>query len=265
MASLENLVLVRHGESDGNHAHFNANENGNTDYFTSEFRDRPGALWALTERGREQAKIAGSWLTENVLNGRFDVCFTSSMVRAEQTAALLDLPDASWREPDPKLNERNWGDIETMPHEEYIERYPRNVVRRNGDYLNWKPPGGESMAEVMVRISQFYTDITAAHAGESVLAVCHGEVMTAARGNIEEVRTGRRLASLKRRKYERIDNTSIIWYTSRDPETKLATTALNWYRIANPEKGTDTGWKRIIRRQYTNEELLELAAAQRVQ
>lgn len=263
MSTLENLVFLRHAKSDGNHAHFEANENGNYDYFTREFRDRPGALWELTEEGRQQAKTAGRWLTENVLNGRFDVCFTSSMVRAEQTAAYLDLPDARWREPDPKLNERNWGDIETMPHEEYLETYPRNAIRRSGDYLNWKPPGGESMAEVMARIAQFYSDITAAHAGQSVLAVCHGEVMTAARGNIEEVRTGRRLASMKRRKFETIDNTSIVWYTSRDPETRLATTALNWYRIANPEAGTDTGWKRIERREYTSEELLALAAAQR--
>lgn len=263
MATLENFVIVRHGESDGNFAHFEANENGNHDYFTQEFRDRPGALWNLTERGKQQASIAGQWLVENVLNGRFDVGFTSSMVRAEQTAAYLDLPGARWREPDPKLNERNWGDIETMPHEEYMKMYPRNFIRRNGDYLNWAPPGGESMAEVMTRIAQFYNDIANAHEGESVLAVSHGEVMTATRGNIEEVRTGRRLASLKRRKNERIDNTTIIWYTSRDPKTKLSTTALNWYRIANPEAGTDTGWKRIVRNTYSNEELLALAAAQR--
>lgn len=263
MSSLEHLILMRHGESEGNLAHFHANENGNTDYFTKEFRDKPGMAWNLTERGRQQAATAGKWLVENVLNGRFDVYFTSPLVRAVETAAYMDLPDASWCEPDPKLRERYWGDIEAIPYEEYLEKYPHNVIRRNGDYLNWKPPGGESLAEVIGRFEHFFRDVTEAHSGGSVFVQTHGEVMTGARGHIEEVRTGQRLASLKRRKYERLDNASIIWYTSRDPSTNLATTALNWYRVVNPGADTDTGWKKIEKRKYTNQELLELVTTSR--
>lgn len=258
MSSLENLVLLRHGQSEGNLAHFHANEKGNTDYFTSEFRDKPGALWHLTKEGREQAKVAGEWISDNILEGRFDAYFTSPLVRAVETAAYLDLTGARWSEPDPKLRERYWGDIEAMPFDEYQKKYPHNAIRRNGDYLNWKPPGGESLAETIGRVEQFAIATTNAHPGQSVIASTHGEVMTGGRGYFEGVATGRRLASLKKRKFERIDNTSIIWYTSRDPETELATTALNWYRIANPVAGTDTGWKRIQRRLYSADELLQL-------
>ncbi len=265
MRGFHDLVLVRHGQSTGNVAHYEANQKGNTDYFTKEFRDRPGHTWELTNLGWEQSAMTGVWIAKNVLpklvGGAFDEAFTSHYTRVIQTAAGLDLEGIRWQEPEPKLRERDWGDIEAIPTEEYFasELYRLNQARRMNDYLNWAPPNGESLAQVMVRLENFYNDIRNERHPASILCATHGEVMTATRGIIEHIRTGRRLAALKKRKGQQIDNASLIWYRDRHPESVAERDGqLRFVRIVNVSNNTDTGWIEIKRKTYTNEELLGL-------
>src|SRR5438874_4087686 len=55
------LVLVRHGESEGNVA-FASSRLGDHSHFTPEFLARHSSKWRLTDKGREQAHAAGEWL-----------------------------------------------------------------------------------------------------------------------------------------------------------------------------------------------------------
>ena len=92
---MEEVVLVRHGESEGNVA-FTRSLHGDHSLYSGAFLERHSSLWRLTDRGREQAQVAGSWLKANV-DSRFDAFYTSEYLRAMETASLLGLPGARWR------------------------------------------------------------------------------------------------------------------------------------------------------------------------
>ena len=90
---------------------------------------RHSALWRLTEKGEEQARITGEWMRAN-LDVRFDVHYTSEYLRAIETSGLLGLPGARWR-PDVILRERgesarswSWFDGHELP------RVPLDVLLR---------------------------------------------------------------------------------------------------------------------------------------
>ena len=57
---------------------------------------------------------------------------------------------------------------------------------------------------------------------------------------------------------DRIYNCQIIWYTRRDPETGKVAPHANWVRMIRPTADPiwDTGWKKIVRCKYSNEDLL---------
>lgn len=92
---LKELVLVRHGESEGNIAHRRSLRGDHALYENQFFARRHSSLWRLTNRGIEEAITAGKWLRENIDVG-FDRFYVSEYVRAMETAAKLSLPGATW-------------------------------------------------------------------------------------------------------------------------------------------------------------------------
>jgi hypothetical protein len=62
---MEEVVLVRHGESEGNVA-FNRSMAGDHSLYSGEFLERHSSLWRLTDRGRAQALTTGEWMRANV-------------------------------------------------------------------------------------------------------------------------------------------------------------------------------------------------------
>ncbi len=106
------LVLVRHGQSEGNIANTRSRA-GDHSAFTPEFLNRHSTRLRLTDRGRTQAKAAGEWLRANGLT-QFDRHYVSEYARAVETAALLDLPNARWYM-DFQLRERDHGRMDIIP------------------------------------------------------------------------------------------------------------------------------------------------------
>jgi len=106
-----NLVIVRHGESEGNIANRRSRKGDNSD-FTPEFLNRHSTKLRLTDKGKVQAKMAGDWLKSQGLD-RFDGYYVSEYTRAVETAALLDLPDADWNM-DFQLRERDHGQVDML-------------------------------------------------------------------------------------------------------------------------------------------------------
>src|SRR3990167_8242342 len=94
MTMPNHLVLVRHGESEGNVV-ARAGKAGNHQLFTDEFFERPGHEWRLTDTGVEQAKAAGLWIGRFLLsvypelNDGFGVYYTSPHIRTRETAGHL--------------------------------------------------------------------------------------------------------------------------------------------------------------------------------
>lgn len=55
------IVLVRHGESEGNYAQ-ERSKKGDQSFWTEQFRRRHTSKYRLTSLGRKQAHIAGEWV-----------------------------------------------------------------------------------------------------------------------------------------------------------------------------------------------------------
>ncbi len=141
------IILVRHGESEGNVIY--------------EINDDPGRIVNLTARGREQAAAAA----ERLRDVPFTHAYASEFPRAQQTAAILLRPHTLELRIDARLNERRSG-----MDGQHVSAF-NDLVRP--DYLHIKPPKGESFVEQMERLRSFLDEIAARHPGGIVLAVSH--------------------------------------------------------------------------------------------
>lgn len=148
------IILVRHGESEGNVRH--------------EINDDPNRVVSLTERGRAQAATAAEKLRTIV----FTHAYASEFPRAQQTAAILLQHHALQLNIDARLNERRSG--MDGQHVDAFNDYVRD------DYLHTKPPHGESFVEQMERLRGFLDDIAARHPDGVALAVSHENPIVAA-------------------------------------------------------------------------------------
>lgn len=103
--------------------------------------------------------------------------FVSTSRRARQTAEALGLLDATW---DARLMEQNWGDWEGLSRAAILARDGEDAFRRAGSEQGgaFRPPGGESTAELHARVSAFLTDV--ARAERDAIAVAHLGVLRAA-------------------------------------------------------------------------------------
>lgn len=139
----QELVLVRHGESEGNVASNLMKKGDRSLGFI--LTDHHTARWRLTPKGVEQAKMAGEWLRANLQplpsGDYFDRHYVSEYVRAMETASHLGLVQ-DWYV-DYNLRERCWGELEQVHRPDWKELYAANMRMREQEPWFWKPPGGE--------------------------------------------------------------------------------------------------------------------------
>jgi NAD+ kinase len=249
-----NLVLVRHGQSEGNVA-FNLLKEGDDSMFTSEFADRHTSLWRLTDKGIEQARIAGDWLKEEV-HIKFDRYYTSEYFRALETAAHMDIAEAQWF-PEFYLRERDYGDLDSYSLEERREYFKAN--HRSIDKFYWSPPNGESMAQLCLRVDRFLHTLHRECSDKSVVAVCHGDLIWAFRIRLERIYPYI-YEELKSAGDERILNGQIVHYTRQDPWKGNVINKINWVKSVCPNNLhlSSNEWKSIHRAPLSNEKLLSL-------
>ena len=119
----------------------------------------------LSEEGRRQAHAAGRWLRDKPLTA----IYCSPMERAQETAGII----AEYHEGlQPILNE---GIIEVLtPHE---GRPTAELEAANWDLYSGNEPPYELPATVLDRVLDFFEFVNARHAGESVAAVAHGDIL----------------------------------------------------------------------------------------
>ena len=167
------LALVRHGESLGNLANAAAYA-AKADRLDLE-KDDPSV--ELSDLGVRQARALGKRLGDDPLGSQPTVVLVSPYVRAQQTADIVlatagleHLP----RHTDERLRDREQGILDKLTWYGVRKRYPEEAERRAhlGKFY-YRPPGGESWADVALRIREVLRDVRASYAGERVLAVCH--------------------------------------------------------------------------------------------
>ena len=121
---------------------------------------------ALTERGREHAQTV---LRSRYAGQRFDVVFTSDTQRAYDTACLMCVGRAVPILRDARLRECDYGDLEGRPRAEM------EMVRPSA--IDTPFPGGESYAQVAVRMCSFLAQLAAERDGQQVLLIGHAATL----------------------------------------------------------------------------------------
>jgi probable phosphoglycerate mutase len=101
--------------------------------------------------------------------------FSSPSTRAQQTAAALGLLNPAL---DARLMEQNWGRWEGLTTDEIRLQDGEDCFARAGLKHAFRPPGGESTAELMARVAAFMTDT--AKTRTDAVAVAHFGVLRAA-------------------------------------------------------------------------------------
>lgn len=253
------LVLIRHGESEGNAAKRLAEAGDET--LISELSKRHTSTFRLSERGRDQAVLAGEWLRKEFSGEkRFDKYYVSEYFRAMETAALLGFQDAKWL-CDTYLRERSWGEIETSLEKERLKKYSESLKMRKKEPFFWEPPNGESFAELCLRIDRFIDTLRRECGDKRVVVGCHGETILGIRIKLEGISPWRfRELYFSKDNRDIIYNCQIIHYSRKNPKTEEITPYLNWVRMIRPttKPVERMAWQEIQRPRYSNEDLLKI-------
>src|SRR6478735_90880 len=171
--AVSELWLVRHGESLGNEAASRAEREG-VDRIALDARD---ADVELSPTGQEQAAALGTWLAER--RSAIDGFWVSPYVRARQTLAIA-LGEDGPHPPvvvDERLRDRELGILDLLTSHGVARLQPEEMERRRhlGKFYH-RPPGGESWADVALRLRSFLRDALSG-GEERAMLVAHDAVV----------------------------------------------------------------------------------------
>jgi broad specificity phosphatase PhoE len=185
----ERLYLLRHGQSRGNVARDAADEAGLHE-IDIDVRD---VDVPLSELGVRQAEAAGQWFSSLERDNRPELILSSPYVRARQTAEIICRSGALLGGPgrtivDERLREREFGIFDRLTTLGIRERFPDEAAhrRRLGKFYH-RPPGGESWADVILRLRSMLNTINLHYCDRRVLVVCHQVVVLCFRYILEEL------------------------------------------------------------------------------
>jgi broad specificity phosphatase PhoE len=174
--SVTELLLIRHGESAGNVAREQAESDG-AEVIDTPWRD-PDA--PLSEHGVAQATALGKWLAELPADRRPAHVWSSPYLRARDTAGIaLDTAGLGVRvRIDERLRDRELGVLDRLTSSGVRARHPDEAQRRRWlGKLYYRPPGGESWADVALRLRSFLAELDRGDAAGPVLITAHDAVI----------------------------------------------------------------------------------------
>ncbi len=149
------LILVRHGESEGN-------------------RDRTftqSGEVQLTETGHAQARATAGVIAQQYAPQRI---VSSPYTRARQTAEIIAAHFQLAVEFEPDLREQSFGVFAGKPYTSLLDAEGYH----DGPRWNWRPPDGESLVDVSQRVVPALDRIARQSQGDTIV-ISHGGVMLA--------------------------------------------------------------------------------------
>lgn len=170
------LVLVRHGQSEWNKLNL----------FTG-WKDVD-----LTDEGKAEARRAGQTL--NAEGYRFDIAYTSALIRAQHTLQIIlhelgqdDLKTIK----DEALNERNYGDLVGLNKDDARKKWGDKQVHIWRRSFTTPPPGGESLKDTADRVLPYYhaNILPDVLAGKNVIISAHGNSLRALMMELDQLST----------------------------------------------------------------------------
>jgi probable phosphoglycerate mutase len=160
------LYFVRHGQTEWNR-----------------LRRIQGQIDApLNDHGREQAARNARALTKIGLDLRNLPFVSSPLVRCRETIEIMRETvglERSTYATDDRLKEIHFGEWQGLHWHEVANRDRRLFATRAARPFSWRPPGGESYADLTCRTSEWLSEIE-----HDTVCVSHGGVSRALRGHI---------------------------------------------------------------------------------
>ncbi|TMJ14225.1 MAG: histidine phosphatase family protein [Alphaproteobacteria bacterium] len=229
----EKLWIVRHGQSAGNVARDAAAEAGLTTIDIG-MRDVDVPLSPLGER---QAQALGRWFASLPEEEKPEIVLSSPYVRARQTARAICEAGGivgEGRPPivDERLREREFGIFDRLTTAGIQQKYPEHAEHRAllGKFYH-RAPGGESWADVILRLRGALDTVSLHHADRRVLIVCHQVVVLCLRYILEEMDEAQILAIDKEGD---VVNCGVAEYDFEPDDAKACVPTLVRYNFAAP-------------------------------
>ena len=202
------LWLVRHAESEGNVADERAQAAGE---YRLEVPARDPDV-DLSDSGVQQAEALGAWWRTLPGDERSTVLLSSPYQRALRTATIA-VQSAGWDLDvvrDERLRERDLGLLDGWTKAGIEHKFPEEAERRAwlGKFY-YRPPGGESWADVAGRVRAVHEAVEHRYAGERVVVVSHQAVLMLFRYVLEDL-DEEAVLELDRR--QRLTNTAVVRY-----------------------------------------------------
>ncbi|MEO7397796.1 MAG: histidine phosphatase family protein [Ilumatobacteraceae bacterium] len=147
------LVLVRHGATE----------------WSATFKHTGRTDLALSPEGRDHAIMSKERVHGNIGQARRVRIWSSPLVRARETAAIVMGPDAEVTLDD-RLREFDYGDYEGLTTAEIRETVPGWTVFDGC-------PGGESLADVEHRVDSFIAEVRADLRHSTTVVFAHGHLL----------------------------------------------------------------------------------------
>jgi len=178
--------IVRHGQSAGNVARDEAEAAGRPliDIATRDM-DTP-----LSPLGEQQAEALGRWFGEMPADERPTVVLSSPYVRAFETAQLLlkagGFNGSVRLRRDERLREKEFGLLDRLTRHGIALKYPELSEQRShvGKFY-FRPPGGESWCDVILRLRSLLESVRGDCHDERVLVVGHQVIVNCLRYLLE--------------------------------------------------------------------------------
>jgi broad specificity phosphatase PhoE len=146
----------------------------------------------LSELGVRQAQALGAWFAALPADGQPNVVLYSPYVRAAQTAEILmqrlDRDELVAVHADERLREKEFGLLDRLTVRGIAEHFPDLYEqRRHVGKFYFRPPGGESWCDVILRLRSVLDTLTREYCRERVLIVGHQVIVNCFRYLLERM------------------------------------------------------------------------------
>jgi broad specificity phosphatase PhoE len=225
----QEIWLVRHGQSAGNVARDAAEAAAGLRIDIAE-RD---VDVPLSELGARQSQALGAWFAAMPPDSQPTVVLHSPYVRAAQTADFLmrrlNRDELLAVHADERLREKEFGILDRLTVRGIAEQYPDLYEqRRHVGKFYFRPPGGESWCDVILRLRSVLDTLTREYNRERVLIVGHQVIVNCFRYLLERMDEA---AILEQDRLGDVPNCSVTSYafdTTLGKRGKLAARLVNF-------------------------------------
>lgn len=148
------IIYIRHGSTD-----FPENR-----IYCDEIENPP-----LNSKGMAQVEPLGRFLK----NEAVDVIYTSPSKRTLMTAEPVIRACGMENIISEKLKERHFGNLEGLYFSEIERDHPEDYAKWKSDPAAFRPDGGESVYDMLKRVTRMVSEIISRHLGKTIVVVSH--------------------------------------------------------------------------------------------